>query len=73
MNYASTPWARIAPITIASKNKGRPSFFARILEALHHSRRLQAENFIRTHRHLVAGGWICSEQPTTGGDENVNR
>lgn len=73
MNYASTPWARIAPTTIATKNKGRPGFFARILEALHHSRRLQAENFIRAHRHLLADGWNGSERPTTGGDDNVNR
>jgi hypothetical protein len=53
MKYVSIPWAKTAPTTIATrKNVG---FFTWILESLHHSRRVQAQRFLRTHRHLIAG------------------
>jgi hypothetical protein len=40
---------------------------ARLLGALHHSRRLQAQNVLKAHRHLRAGS--ADRQPSgTGGD-----
>jgi hypothetical protein len=53
--------------------KPRKSIFRIISHALHHSRRIQAENFISAHRHLLAGGWNGSEQSKIGGDDNGNR
>jgi hypothetical protein len=71
MKYASIPWARIAPTTTVSrKNTG---FWTWILESLHHSRRLQAQRFLRTHRHLIAGDLGSGPETSTGGDENDAR
>ena len=59
--------ARTAPpadILIVPKPIG---LLARLLGALHHSRRLQAQNVLRAHRHLRAGS--ADRQPSgTGGD-----
>jgi hypothetical protein len=52
------------------KQKG---FFAAILEALHHSRRLQAERYLRTNRHLIASSWDCGLKPNTEDDDNGDR
>jgi hypothetical protein len=69
MKYASIPWARAAPSTIASrKNTG---LFARILEGLHHSRRLQARRFLRTHRHLIADSRDDNIKPNMANDDNA--
>jgi hypothetical protein len=71
MRYASIPWARIAPTTTGStKNTG---FWTWILESLHHSRRLQAQRFLRTHRHLIAGDPGSGLEPSTGDDNNDAR
>ena len=51
----------------------KPRFLAQFLEALHHSRRLQAQNFLKAHRHLLADSWDSSEQSRTGGGDNVDR
>jgi hypothetical protein len=41
---------------------------ARLLGALHHSRRLQAQNVLRAHRHLRAGSADNCRPSGTGGD-----
>ncbi len=64
MKYASIPWARTAPTPIASKKS--TGFFTWILESLHRSRRLQAQRFLRTHRHLIAGGRDSGLEPSGG-------
>jgi hypothetical protein len=74
MRHAQTvPAETILVAPAFSNHRGRWKIFAAIIDALHHSRRLQAENFIRANRHLLAGGRNGSEQSTTGGDDNVNR
>jgi hypothetical protein len=71
MKYASIPWARTASKTFAArKNTG---FFAWILESLHHSRRLQAQRFLRSHRHLIAGGPDSGLKPNVGDGEHGDR
>jgi len=71
MKYSSIPWARTARTTFAArKNTG---FFARILESLHHSRRLQAQRFLRTHRHLIDGSRDSRFKPNAGGGDNGDR
>lgn len=55
--------------SIAAENgsRERPAqrgFFAVLLEALHHSRRLQAARAIQQYRHLIA-------QPDEGGPRNL--
>ena len=66
-----------APIVIAgNKSKReqskRKSFLEWIAETLHHSRRIQAQRFLWTHRHLMAGGEE-SHPRSNAGDKNVNR
>jgi hypothetical protein len=71
MKHASIPWARTAPTTFASRK--RIGFFGWVLESLHHSRRLQAQRFLRSHRHLIAGGPDSGLKPNTGDDDHGNR
>lgn len=74
MQYA--PFIATKFVTVDAERdrpKPRKSIFRIISQALHHSRRIQAENFISAHRHLLAGGWNGSEKSTTGGDDNVDR
>jgi hypothetical protein len=74
MRHAQTIPAKTMSVASAFSNyQGRWKTFAAIIDALHHSRRLQAENFIKAHRHLLAGGWNGSEQSAKGGDDNGNR
>jgi hypothetical protein len=51
----SVAGASSAPIIIADTKAKRMSFLASLLEALHHSRRIEARRFLGTHRHLIAG------------------
>jgi hypothetical protein len=62
--------ASIAPAeNILIFRKPRPSgFLARLLGALHHSRRLQAQNILKAHRHLRAGSSDACQPSGTGGD-----
>ena len=69
----SVPVETISVASAFSNHQRRWTIFAAIIDALHHARRHQAENFIRAHRHLLAGGWNGSERSPTGGDGNVNR
>jgi hypothetical protein len=76
---AAIPVATAAPVPIViackkskreqSKRKG---FLAWIAEALHRSRRIQAQRFLRTHRHLIAGRRDSCQGSNTG-DKNVDR
>jgi hypothetical protein len=50
----------------------RIGVFARLLEALHHSRRLQAQQLLREHCHLLVNS-RDRLQTETGGDNNVDR
>ena len=66
-----------APIVIAGKkSKGeqskRKGFLAWIAEILHHSRRIQAQRFLWTHRHLIADREDSYPRSNTG-DKNVDR
>jgi hypothetical protein len=67
MNHASIPVAGAvpAPVVIAGKKSKPTGFLARIGEALHQSRRTQAQRFLWAHRHLIA--------PSKAGDKNVDR
>lgn len=51
----------------------RQGIFAAILEALHYSRRRQAERYLRTNRHLIASNWDNRLVPSTGDDDNGDR
>jgi hypothetical protein len=64
--------AASAPIVIAGKKSKREQskrkgFFAWIAETLRHSRRIQAQRFLRTHRHLYSNPGSNTE------DKNVDR
>ncbi|WP_157676402.1 hypothetical protein [Afipia sp. GAS231] len=41
--------------------------FGRLFQALHHSRRLQAERTLRQYRHLIDNGWHQFDSRTDGG------
>jgi hypothetical protein len=48
----------VAPnIPSAAQRATRTGFFSRLVEALHHSRRLQAEHTLRQYRHLIDARW----------------
>jgi hypothetical protein len=52
----------------------RIGFLAQLLEALHHSRRIQAQRFLNANRHLLASGFLVGRlQPETGDDNDVDR
>jgi len=58
LKHASFPAAAIAPAaTISSSSKPKSIFasiFASILDALHHSRRIQARRVLGQYRHLIS-------------------
>jgi hypothetical protein len=65
--------AASAPIAVFGQKSRRAGLFTRIMEALHHSRRIQARRFLRAHRHLVGSGRdICLSSDTVG-DHHVDR
>ena len=76
---AAIPVATAAPalIVIAGKKSKRErskrkGFLMWIAETLHHSRRVQAQRFLWTHRHLIAGREDSYPGSNTG-DNNVDR
>ena len=73
MKYASIPWTRTAHTTMPSRKIRRPGFFAWILESLHYSRRLQAERYLRTNRHLIDGAGGAGSKPEKREDDDVAR
>jgi hypothetical protein len=69
MKHVSIPWVRTAPTTASDKK----SFLTWILESLHYSRRLQAQRFIQSHRHLIASSRDCPLIPATQDSDNAHR
>jgi hypothetical protein len=60
-----------APADILIFPKPAPmGLLARLLGALHHSRRLQAQNVLKAHRHLRAGS--PDRQPSGTGDDTLS-
>jgi hypothetical protein len=56
---------------ISSKTPTRKNLFARLLEALHHSRRLQAQRVLGQYRHLIARYEPVAPTSSARGDEHV--
>jgi hypothetical protein len=75
MTRASVPTARTKSpaVTLFFWKPQRIGFLPRLLEALHQSRRLQAEDFLRAHHHLLADSRDRCGQSSTRDDENVDR
>jgi hypothetical protein len=74
MKHASFPVTGATPTSIGAageKKSGRTGFLTWIVEALHHSRRIQAQRFLRAHRHLIARDG--SLRTNTGDDAHVDR
>jgi hypothetical protein len=70
MKHVTFPAAAVAtaaPIAQGGKQSKRTGFFARLLDALHHSRRIQARRYLVTNRHLLADD---SDLPSDAGDHN---
>jgi hypothetical protein len=56
---------------VASESRNESSF-GRLLQALHYSRRLQAERILRQHRHLIDNRWHqFDSRSDIGGRDNV--
>jgi len=74
MKHASFPTGSTAsPTTLIFWKPRRVRFLTRLLEALHHSRRIQAQRFLTTHRHLLDDSNYSRQQLGTGGDDNADR
>jgi hypothetical protein len=56
---------------ISRKTPTRKSLFTRLLEALHHSRRLQAQRVLGQYRHLIARHQPADMASNTGGETDV--
>jgi hypothetical protein len=58
---------------VASESSSRKEgSFGRLLQALHYSRRLQAERTLRQHRHLIDNRWHQFDSRSgVGGRDNV--
>jgi hypothetical protein len=77
MKHASFPSAEIdsSALAVSGQTKKTKSLFALILEALHHSRRLQAQLVLWQYRHLVASPAEANSIPdpksSIGGQQDV--
>lgn len=61
-----------APDKPSQKDSRRSGLFGRLLEALHHSRRLQAQDTLRQYRHLIDSRWHrYDSRSDIGGQDNV--
>jgi hypothetical protein len=68
MRHAQSAPAETMSVASAFSNpKGRWNIFTAIIEALHHSRRLQAERIIRQYHHLLASSEPGDSKPNIGG------
>jgi hypothetical protein len=56
---------------ISRKTPTRKSLFSRLLDALHHSRRLQAQRVLGQYRHLIARYEPSDKASNTGGETDV--
>ena len=66
----STSIASSPPAISEDRSTGK-SLFARLLEALHHSRRLQAARVLAQHRHLIARYEPTDMTSRAGGETDV--
>ncbi len=57
--------------TISPTKPARKSLFAFLIEALHHSRRLQAQRLLGQYRHLIARHEPADAKVKVGGEEDV--
>jgi hypothetical protein len=71
MRHASFP-TNIRSSTPATSSRTTRGFFAVLLEALHHSRRLQAHCILRQYRHLIAQPDAVDAKSNVGGQQNVD-
>jgi hypothetical protein len=73
---APIPVATVAPVPIVitgkPKRSKRKGFLAWIAETLHHSRRIQAQRILWTHRHLIASREDSCLR-SNHGNKNVDR
>ena len=56
MKHASFPAAGTTAVTVIPLGDKPKSLFASLLDALHHSRRIQAQCVLRQYRHLMSHG-----------------
>jgi hypothetical protein len=63
----SVPVETISVASAFSNHQRRWKIFAAIIDALHHSRRLQAERIIRQYHHLLASSEPGDLKPNVGG------
>jgi hypothetical protein len=62
----------VAPESCSRKAIRQKGLFGRLLRALHHSRRLQAERALRQYRHLIDNRWHQFDfRSDVGGRGNV--
>jgi hypothetical protein len=63
---SETPSRRTSKDISPSRPKTRKNLFAHVIDALHHSRRLQAKQILRRYHHLIdrAGQGAVGEQGT---------
>jgi hypothetical protein len=80
LRYASFPSAGFRPArpaTFRGKRKSLfASFFASLIGAIHHSRRVQSRRFLRQYRHLIYQGdqrTACNLQPNARERNHVDR
>jgi hypothetical protein len=80
LRYASIPSAGVRPARTAAFGGKRKSlfmsFFASIVAALHHSRRIQSRRTLRQYRHLIDRGdqrTACNLQPSLKERDHVDR
>ena len=72
MKLASISTTTDSSISAISRNlPTRKSLFARLLEALHHSRRLQAQRVLGQYRHLIARHQPADTASNAGGETDV--
>jgi hypothetical protein len=67
--HASFPAAETRSATIISFPWKRKNLFARMLDALHQSRRIQARNVVRRYRHLIS----CGDQLGSSRGDDLGR
>jgi hypothetical protein len=80
LRYASLPTAGVRPARTAAFGGKRKSlfasFFASLIAALHHSRRIQARRTLRQYRHLIDQGHqrtACNPQPNVKERHHVDQ
>ena len=74
MRHASFSTSIDSPTPVISRNTPtRKSLLASLLEALHHSRRLQARRILGQHRHLIARPETADANASVEGGEHVDR